>query len=65
MFRRRVMNLAKLFPWIPPDLNDILMRFSYETQVFYETARALLDDLRPVAESLAGQTQQSEARTQP
>ena len=61
----RVMNLAKLFPWIPPELNDILMRFSYETERSYQTVRALLDDLRPVAETLAGQARQWEAKTQP
>lgn len=54
-FAHRIMNLAKLFPWIPTELNDILMRFSYGTQVFYETAQALLDDLRPVVQSLVGQ----------
>ena len=55
------MNIAKLFPWIPPELSDILMHFSYGTQVFYETAEALLDDLRPVVQSLADQTEQSTA----
>ncbi len=60
-FKHRIMNLAKLFPWIPPELNDILMHFSYETQVFYETANDLLDDLRPVVESLVGQAGKSEA----
>jgi hypothetical protein len=55
-FKHRIMNLAKLFPWIPPELNDILMHFSYETQVFYETANDLLDDLRPVVESLVTQS---------
>jgi hypothetical protein len=40
------------------------MRFSYETQVFYETANDLLEDLRPVVESLVereGRTQNSRA----
>ena len=54
-FAHRIMNLAKLFPWIPSELNDILMRFSYGTRIFYETAQALLDDLRPVVQSLVGQ----------
>ena len=54
-FVHRVMNLAKLFPWIPPELSDILMHFSYGTQVFYETAEDLLNDLRPVVQSLLNQ----------
>lgn len=51
-FRHRIMNLEKLFPWIPAELNNILMRFSYGTTVFYENVPALLDDLRPVVESM-------------
>jgi hypothetical protein len=62
-FVHRIMNLAKLFPWIPPALSDILMRFSYGTQVFYETVEDLLDDLRPVVQSLAGQAEQWTAKT--
>ena len=61
-FVQRVMNIAKLFPWIPPELSDILMHFSYGTQVFYETAEALLDDLRPVVKSLVDQAEQWEAK---
>ncbi len=64
-FRHRIINLAKLFPWIPPRLSDILMHFSYETEVFYETVRELLGDLRPVVESLASQADRPAARTQP
>jgi len=59
-FKHRVMNLAKLFPYIPPELSDILMHFSYETQVFYESVNTLLDDLRPVVESLEGPQQEAE-----
>ncbi len=61
-FKHRIINLAKLFPWIPPELTDILMHFSYETQVFYETVEQLLDDLRPAVESLVNQTEQCEPK---
>lgn len=64
-FAHRIMNLGKLFPWIPSELNDILMRFSYGTQVFYETAQDLLDDLRPVVQSLVSQTDNMEAEADP
>jgi hypothetical protein len=63
LFKYRIMNLAKLFPWISPELSDILMHFSYGTQVFYETVKALLNDLQPVVESLVKQAEESEAET--
>jgi len=62
-FKYRVMNLAKLFPWISPELSDILMHFSYGTQVFYETVEALLDDLQPVVESLVDQAEGQKAES--
>jgi hypothetical protein len=52
-FPHRIVNLAKVFDYIPPALNEILMHFSYGTQRFYESVTAILDDLRPVARSLA------------
>ncbi len=51
-FIHRVMNLRKLFPWIPTTLNDILMHFSFGTRHFYETVKEILEDLRPVVDSL-------------
>jgi len=54
-FRHRVINLKKVFPYIPADLNDVLMHFSYGTRDFYETVEEIIEDLRPVAERLTGQ----------
>jgi len=62
---QRIMNLAKLFPWIPSELSEILMHFSYGTQIFYETVQALLDDLRPVVQSLVSQAENMETETEP
>jgi hypothetical protein len=45
MFRHRVINLGKLYPYIPPALNEILMRFSVDASDPYETAADLLADL--------------------
>nr|WP_321398024.1 protein kinase [uncultured Desulfobacter sp.] len=51
MYSHRVMNLQKLFPYIPDALNDILMRFSLSSEPHsrtgncYAAARDLLDDL--------------------
>ncbi len=51
-FVHRIMNLKKLFPWIPAALNDILMHFSFGTRHFYVTAEEILEDLRPAVDSL-------------
>jgi hypothetical protein len=53
-FPHRVINLKKVFPYVPGDLNEILMHFSFGTHDFYEAVTEILDDLRPVAERLAG-----------
>ncbi len=51
-FVHRIMNLGKLFPWIPGELNEILMRFSFGTTEFYEEVGELTADLRRVQEML-------------
>ena len=43
--RNRVVNLQKLFPYIPDALNNILLHFSVGTDVFYETVEELHTDL--------------------
>ncbi len=45
-FKHRVINLQKLFPYIPDSLNNVLMHFSYGTHVFYESTEELLRDLK-------------------
>lgn len=64
-FAHRIMNLGKLFPWIPEELNRILMRFSFGTHIFYESVRALLDDLWPVVESLESRSKAAGTRNEP
>ena len=51
-FRHRVVNLRKLFPYIPEDLNRVLMHYSAESEVFYETVPELLADLEPCLDNL-------------
>ena len=41
----RVVNLQKLFPYIPDRLNNILLHFSAGTPVFYDTVEELLSEL--------------------
>ncbi len=43
--RNRVVNLKKIFPYIPDSLNNILLHFSAGTEVFYETVAELHTDL--------------------
>lgn len=43
--RRRFINLAKLYPIIPEMLNAILMFFSKEATIYYETVDEIIEDL--------------------
>jgi hypothetical protein len=52
-FTHRIINLKKLFPYIPTELNDVLMHFSFGTQDFYETVEEIHADLLPVSRRLA------------
>jgi tRNA A-37 threonylcarbamoyl transferase component Bud32 len=45
-FKHRIINLRKLFPYIPDAVNDVLLHFSHGAPVFYETTEELLNDLR-------------------
>lgn len=47
LFKNRVANLRKLFPYIPEELNRVLLHFSAGTEVFYESVGEFLDELRP------------------
>ncbi len=45
VFRYRVNNLRKIYPYIPEKLNRVLMHFSQSSPVFYEETKELLEDL--------------------
>jgi hypothetical protein len=45
VFRNRVVNLKKVFPYIPATLNRVLMHFSRGANLFYEHTGQLIDDL--------------------
>ena len=51
-FPHRVMNLRKVFPYVPASLNDVLMRFSAGAQVFYDKMSQVADDLEECAAGL-------------
>lgn len=52
-FKHRVINLKKLFPYIPESLNHVLMHFSHGAEVFYENTQELLNDLKTGQADLA------------
>lgn len=43
--QNRIVNLRKIFPYIPEKLNNILLHFSLGTEVFYETVEEMHHDL--------------------
>lgn len=48
VFNNRVVNLRKIYPYIPESLNRVLMHFSKGANWFYETTVQLLDDLEEI-----------------
>lgn len=47
LFRNRLVNLKRIYPYVPEQLNFILLHFSVGANIFYETVDEFLDDLRP------------------
>ncbi len=41
----RLMNLRKLYPFIPSALNDILLHFSRRAEIYYELVEEMIEDL--------------------
>lgn len=52
-FKHRIVNLQKLFPYVPDSINHVLLHFGEEAEVFYETTAELLEDLRACEADLA------------
>lgn len=48
VINNRVANLQKIYPYIPDDLNYVLLHFSKGANIFYETTEELVADLRAV-----------------
>ncbi len=45
IFNNRLVNLKKVYPYIPEQLNNVLLHFSANAEVFYEQTEELLADL--------------------
>lgn len=52
LFKDRIVNLKKLFPYIPDALNNILMHFSASTPVFYDRVEELTTDIEKYLNTL-------------
>jgi len=48
IFNNRVANIQKIYPYIPDDLNYILLHFSNGANLYYENTQQLLEDLGDV-----------------
>jgi len=50
-FPQRVMNLRKIYPYLPGKLNDVLLRFSFGARVSYDRISQIAGDLAECAAS--------------
>jgi hypothetical protein len=55
-FPHRIMNLRKVYPYVPEKLNDILMRFSAGAGTNYDRVDQILDDLSDCASAMGWPT---------
>jgi serine/threonine protein kinase len=53
IFNNRVVNLKKVFPYIPDTLNRLLLHFSMEAETFYDNTEQFLNDLLETREELS------------
>ncbi len=52
VFNNRVVNLRKVYPYVPEALNFILLHFSVGADTFYDNTDQLLNDLQEARENL-------------
>ncbi|GAB4349381.1 MAG: hypothetical protein Kow0099_32430 [Candidatus Abyssubacteria bacterium] len=52
-FEHRIMNLQKIFPYIPDCLNDILLHFTVDTTRFYVSVSQIVADIDAALEEVA------------
>lgn len=53
IFNNRVVNLKKVYPYMPDALNLILLHFSTGANIFYETTDDLLADIQEAGDKIA------------
>ena len=52
LHKARLVNLRKLYPYIPPMLNNVLLHFARGADIFYENAQEIVEDLEGYLDSL-------------
>ena len=52
LYKNRIVNLKKIFPYVPDELNFIFLHFSQGAEIFYESVDEFLVDLEPCIELL-------------
>lgn len=52
VWQNRVANLGKVYPYIPRELNRILLYFSNNASIYYERADQMIDDLLAARQTL-------------
>ena len=50
----RIMNLRKLYPYIPESLNRVLLKFSVGATSYYETMQQVANDLGEALDDMSG-----------
>ena len=52
VIKNRLMNLRKIYPYLPASLNNVLLHFSNGAAVFYERVEELMAELTPAIAEL-------------
>ena len=52
VFQNRIVNLKKVYPYIPDLLNNILLQFSAGANIFYDNTSQLINDIKEAKENL-------------
>ncbi len=52
LYKNRIVNLKKLFPYIPDSLNFVLLHFCQESEVFYDTVDEFLEDVNKALDDI-------------
>lgn len=52
VIKNRLMNLRKIYPYLPRRLNNVLLHFSAGSPLFYQRVEELLEELGPAVEEL-------------
>jgi hypothetical protein len=52
LFKHRLANLRKVYPYVPEPLNNILMHFAVSSEVFYPSVGEMLEELLPCIEHI-------------